>query len=315
MERFGLESYLTLEHDCGVPTADHSQEAGFTVAAVARRIGVAPGTLRTWSRRYGIGPTGHSEGEHRKYSEEDLARLIYMRKLIISGVSPLDASRKALEHKGRANLDDVALQIERDHELVEQLYRAARGLNSELLETGIRDHLERNGIEATWHALLVPLLFLVGDEWKKNGTGVEVEHLLSEVIFRILNSKITAADSTSSARPVLIASIGDETHCLAITALAAALSERGIPVQFLGARTPKAAINEVVRRSAPAAIFLWAQLRKHADASFITDLPSVRPKPKVIVGGPGWGAKDHAQLHRAEDLTAACTDIERAVGL
>ncbi len=298
-----------------MPRNDGGPAAGFTVAAVARRIGVAPGTLRTWSRRYGIGPTDHSEGEHRKYSEEDLARLIYMRKLIISGVSPLDASRKALEHSGRAFLNEVELQMVRDDELVEQLYRAARGLDCELLESGIRTHLEKNSIESTWHGLLVPLLVLVGDEWKKSGAGIEVERLLSEVILRIFNSKISSVDATSGTRPVLIASIGDETHSLAITALAAALSERGIPVQFLGARTPKSAINEVVRRSAPAAIFLWAQLRKHADASFITDLPSVRPKPKVIVGGPGWSAKHHAQFHRAEDLSAACSHIERAVGL
>ena len=28
---------------------------GFSVGAVARRLGVAPSTLRTWNRRYGIG--------------------------------------------------------------------------------------------------------------------------------------------------------------------------------------------------------------------------------------------------------------------
>ena len=27
------------------------------VAAVARRLGVAPATLRTWDRRYGLGPS------------------------------------------------------------------------------------------------------------------------------------------------------------------------------------------------------------------------------------------------------------------
>jgi transposase-like protein len=30
------------------------------VAAAARRVGVAPSTLRTWDRRYGIGPTDHT---------------------------------------------------------------------------------------------------------------------------------------------------------------------------------------------------------------------------------------------------------------
>ncbi len=32
-------------------------EVGLSVAAVARRIGIAPATLRTWDRRYGLGPS------------------------------------------------------------------------------------------------------------------------------------------------------------------------------------------------------------------------------------------------------------------
>ena len=39
-----------------------------TVAAVARRLGVAPATLRTWDRRYGLGPTEHSTGEPVSYT-------------------------------------------------------------------------------------------------------------------------------------------------------------------------------------------------------------------------------------------------------
>ena len=72
--------------------------AKLTVAAVARRLGVAPSTLRTWDRRYGLGPSDHCLGEHRKYSEADLARLFYMHNLVISGVSPADAARLAATH-------------------------------------------------------------------------------------------------------------------------------------------------------------------------------------------------------------------------
>ncbi|MEI7631157.1 MAG: MerR family transcriptional regulator, partial [Actinomycetes bacterium] len=51
------------------------QALGLTVAAVARRLGIAPATLRTWDRRYGLGPAEHQVGAHRRYSAADLARL------------------------------------------------------------------------------------------------------------------------------------------------------------------------------------------------------------------------------------------------
>ena len=74
---------------------DLGPQPGLTVAAVARRLGVAPATLRTWDRRYGLGPSEHQAGSHRRYTAADLARLEHMRRLVIAGVPPADAARDA----------------------------------------------------------------------------------------------------------------------------------------------------------------------------------------------------------------------------
>jgi hypothetical protein len=69
---------------------------GFSVGAVARRLGVAPSTLRTWNRRYGIGARELSPGKHRRYTAEDITRLEHMQKLILRGAAPADAARAAM---------------------------------------------------------------------------------------------------------------------------------------------------------------------------------------------------------------------------
>lgn len=66
-----------------------------TVAAVARRLGIAPSTLRTWDRRYGVGPGGHEPGRHRRYAADDVARLELMQHALLRGVSPVDAAEYA----------------------------------------------------------------------------------------------------------------------------------------------------------------------------------------------------------------------------
>jgi DNA-binding transcriptional MerR regulator/methanogenic corrinoid protein MtbC1 len=66
-----------------------------TVAAVARRLGVAPATLRTWDRRYGLGPSVHAAGSHRRYTPADVACLVVMRRLTLDGVPPADAAQIA----------------------------------------------------------------------------------------------------------------------------------------------------------------------------------------------------------------------------
>jgi transposase-like protein len=71
-----------------------------SVAAVARRLGVAPSTLRTWDRRYGLGPSSHRAGSHRRYGAADLERLVVMRRLTLDGVQPAEAARIAMSGLG-----------------------------------------------------------------------------------------------------------------------------------------------------------------------------------------------------------------------
>jgi DNA-binding transcriptional MerR regulator len=297
--------------------ADAPVEA-LTVAAVARRLGVAPATLRTWDRRYGLGPTDHSSGEHRRYSSGDLARLTLMRKLVISGVSPAQAAQRALAFDGESSAEMISTTLNKEvtvrEELVETLLRAARAYDRSFVEELLRSEMLARGITNTWNEVLVPLLIRIGDEWADTGNGIETEHLVSELIKRLLQECNSNVTSPINARPVLLACIGEEMHSLPLYALAAALSERKIQIQFLGARTPIEAINAIVKRSAPPAIFLWAQMNHNGDQSLLGQLPSIRPAPRILLGGPGWPKKVEKPALLVDDLVEACEEIMRAVG-
>lgn len=67
-------------------------DEGLTAGAVARRLGVAVTTLRTWHQRYGLGPNLHVSGQHRRYTPQDVDRLEVMRRLTTQGVSPAEAA-------------------------------------------------------------------------------------------------------------------------------------------------------------------------------------------------------------------------------
>lgn len=309
---------MSSESQSSLRSVGGSDVAKLSVAAVARRLGVAPGTLRTWDRRYGIGPADHCAGEHRKYSELDLARLRYMHNLVISGVTPLEAANMAKSHQA-SNSGDFKEQIltlvgSVDGELVKVLFRAAEVLDRTGLEVALRGQVAQHGVAATWEDVLVPLLCMVGDEWERTGEGIAAEHMLTDVVKKILTERIVV-ENPINAVPVLLACIGEETHSLAITALAAVLAEANVQVQFLGARTPANAINEVVRKNAPAAIFLWAQLPENASIEAVLGLPIVRPAPRVILGGPGWANRAHEGAFMVANLSEARAEIMNALGL
>jgi hypothetical protein len=87
-----------------------------------------------------------------------------------------------------------------------------------------------------------------------------------------------------------------------------------IECHVMGARTPLEAISTVVTRSAPPAVFLWAQLAKNGDPIFFENIPKVRPAPRVVLGGPGWNRDQCTEVAFAEDLALACSEIKQAIG-
>ncbi len=71
-------------------------QVALSVAGAARGLGVAPATLRSWERRYGLAPSLHTAGGHRRYGPLDLARLSLMTRLVQEGAPPAEAARAAI---------------------------------------------------------------------------------------------------------------------------------------------------------------------------------------------------------------------------
>ena len=290
-------------------------EGHLSVAAVARLLGLAPSTLRTWDRRYGLGASSHEPGSHRRYSPSDVARLMMMRRLIATGVAPNEAAEIAISHEGLLKIEKISYEHASREELVKALYKAACNFDNVFIENEIYKDLAQYGVDSTWSQVMTPLLILVGNHWEKTGKGVDVEHLLTEVLIRILRDCVKVVKQPLNSRPVLLAAVGAELHSLPLHALAAALAERRIETHFLGSLTPLDAIAAMVKKSAPPAVFLWAQLQENALPEFFRELPTVRPAPRIVLGGPGWDRKECSGVAIVDDIRQACLEIERAVGL
>jgi MerR family transcriptional regulator, light-induced transcriptional regulator len=322
----------------GADLAPEPPEARLTVAAVARRLGVAPATLRTWDRRYGLGPTLHSAGAHRRYSRSDIARLEAMRRLVLDGVPPADAARLAVEQvpqprddssapppgpSGRLGPVDGArpggpggrvLALPGGTADTRGLARAAMALDSASIRTALERSLAEHGVIPTWTELVCPVLTAVGERWAATGEGVEVEHLLAETAGSVLRA-VTAAPEPRNGRPVLLACAPDEQHSLPLAALGAALAEQGIGVRLLGGGMPPAALGAAVRRTGPAALVVWSHAGGTADVRVLDALPVLRPPVAVLAGGVGWmGRRLPARVTYVSDLFSAVAQVARAVG-
>jgi MerR family transcriptional regulator, light-induced transcriptional regulator len=312
-------------------------DAPLTVAAVARRLGVAPTTLRTWDRRYGLGPSTHEAGTHRRYGATDLARLQTMRRLTLEGVPAAEAARLAMAGGqgdpgsepgtgGRAVAfrrpgprpattrtgggPAPVVELGRPGDRVRAVLRAAEALDGPTITSTVRDSLDRRGAVPTWDGLVAPVLVELGARWERTGRGVDVEHLASEAVLGALRSyQHRLGQPAHASPPVLLACAEEEQHSLPLHALAASLAERRVATRVLGGRVPQDALAAAIRRTGPTAVFLWSTMPSTGDPRALSALPAVRPAPLVVLGGPGWAVESLplglAGLAVVDELAAA----------
>ncbi|TVT14458.1 MerR family transcriptional regulator [Amycolatopsis acidiphila] len=271
---------------------DRAREAEPTmpVAAVARRLGVAPATLRTWDRRYGLGPSRHTGGKHRRYGAADIRRLELMQRALLRGASTAEAARFALAAPVTDAPAETAqpVRAEPDRSVARRLRGAALAMDAAATQRLLAEAIADAGVLAAWENVIEPVLTAFGAGWHGAHSGVEAEYLLTECVLGALIRATPLLDEPRNSRPVLLSGVPDERVNLPLYALAACLAERGIAAQLFGTPPPAEVLAVAVRRSAPAAVVLRAQRSTVADGRLFPRVSRGRQRSRVFAWGPGW---------------------------
>jgi DNA-binding transcriptional MerR regulator len=262
-----------------------------TAGQVARLLDVPESTLRAWHRRYGVGPAAPRPGAHRRYTEEDVARLLRMRDLIRAGALPSDAARRLAD--GTDARPPAAV--------LPELLAAAADLDNacclRLLERSLAGH----GVVRWWEDLCRPALRAVESRQQSGDECVDQEHVLSWAISATLHR--TAPPTTTAPPAVMLACAEGEYHTLPLEALTAALAERDIPVRMLGAAVPAASLRHAVTATHPAVVVLWSQSPVTASRDAVRALRE--HGARCVLAGPGWSRGRTAGAVHAPTLPAA----------
>jgi len=286
----GIESYSgDVDAFRDDPNSD-ADEPRYTVRVVAERIGVPTATLRSWNQRYGVGPPEHSRGQHRLYSETDIAVVQRMYELIVEGASPRSAARTAVDSVRPARGDTASLLL--------------AAFDFDVFTSGrlLDRHLRHFGVLDTWDVLIRPAFDVIAQRQALGENCIDVEHALSWTVTRSFQRY--PIPSPEEFAPIILACTARETHTLALEALRAALVERGRAALMLGADVPRSALMDAVERKAtPMATLLWSQTQDTADVTTVNDLAM---RAKVSVGGPGWdGVVEQLHAPQMKNLRAA----------
>ncbi len=263
---------------------------GLPISVVAARTGISRATLRAWQTRYGLGPIRRTEGGHRRYSADDIQRLIAVQELMRQGVPTGEAARAVLANSFNPHSQpDELPAIPDSNTQARRLVMAALDLDATAVQRQLRIHLARHGITRTWEELLRPVLHAIGTRWDQQPHCIAAEHLISHIATVALGAVAPAprpgtSTTDASTTRILLSCAPDELHDLPLVALAAALRTTGTHTTLLGARTPVATLGAIVDAQ-PGMIVVVFVVAKYADPTL---LHALRPTAIPIAAGPGW---------------------------
>jgi MerR family transcriptional regulator, light-induced transcriptional regulator len=223
---------------------------GVRVGELARRVGVAPETLRAWERRYGVLRPGRTSGGYRVYGSADERRARRMRELIESGWAAGEAAHAvtaAVEAESAQRTDGAA------HELLSALLR----FDAPGAHAAFDRLLGARSLDAALRDMILPMLRQVGDGWERGEVSVAQEHFATELITGRLRGLGREWGSGLGPRAVLACPSG-ERHDIGLLCCALALDRRGWRITYLGADTPVDALATAVDQLDPEVVVIGA---------------------------------------------------------
>lgn len=256
------------------PSAPH----GLNIAAVAHKTGIAADTLRKWERRYGVLRPNRTNGGQRRYDDNDVARVEWLRDRLAEGFRISEAAA-LLDPAGETAFAST-------DELREALVEAARAADPERLVALVEQAFTLHALEAAIEEIVRPALEQIGSGWVERSGAIAEEHLLTETVRARLERML--ADRRPGLRGKAVLACGpDERHDLGLLALAVLLQADGWLVAYVGADVPLDAVVELAEQIEADALCVSFTLTDSYER-FVADLSDVAvpERLRVVIGGP-----------------------------
>ena len=283
------------------------------IRVVTRRTGVSAAALRAWERRYGAVSPNRTEGGQRLYSDEDIERLVLLRRAVAGGRNISQVAGLSLEELESLVEGDRAMgpagvlelegrdgrSVEESPEspgspgslgLLDQAMKAARAMDPRELERTLTRGAMALGTNTLVDEVMVPLLRRIGLLWALGEMGPATEHMTSNVVRRFLDWVISLQAVDGRAPSMVVGTTSGQVHEFGALLAAVAAATEGWRVMVLGADLPGEDIGEAVLTAGSDAVAISALLPgepRRLEREIRSLRQKLGPQVPILLGGPG----------------------------
>lgn len=259
----------------------------YRIKRVAHLTGINPATLRAWERRYQLLTPRRSPAGYRLYTDEDIAILARIKRLIDEGLS-IGEALDQVRHSATplSPHADAALL----HEVCDEILQALLSMDRPRAQAAW-ERLEPVAPLRRVDEVLMPVLREVGDRWAAGQIGVADEHYATA----FAREKLTAifddlARGLAGGPLAVCAGLPGEHHELGLLSAALHLLDAGCRIIYLGVNVPLEEIGRVAALHR-ANMVCTSVMRPMSADEFAAMADALRaacpPTTEVVIGGGG----------------------------
>ncbi len=226
----------------------------FPMRVVTRMTGLSADVVRVWERRYGAITPARTEGNARRYSSVDIARLTSLRDAIAAGHS-IGAIANLADARLRS-LADPSEPVTQTRAVYEPYLEAMSRLDLPRGEAILTRASQLLGPRDMVLELVLPLLREVGHRWHAGILTVAEEHAVSAQVRGHLATLLRTTTLPAGAPRVMFATPPGHRHEMGALMAAVLASTRGVSPIYLGADVPFDELAAACERSRASLVVL-----------------------------------------------------------
>ncbi|WP_394547820.1 MerR family transcriptional regulator [Priestia aryabhattai] len=265
-----------------------AHEGKYNIKAISNMVGIQPGTLRAWERRYQILNPVRNESGHRLYTEEDLRKLKWLTEKVSGGFTISQAVSLLETESSTVGTFEEEGEVDSPQKIRDELLTMLLSFEEGKAQDLINHAFSLYSVEKVVIDILGSLLVTVGDMWERGQITSAHEHYTTQVL-KTRISMIFYSLPSNGLLPKAIAVCGpNETHEVGLLVFTLFLRRKGFEVIYLGSSIEDKDVELIIKEVDPTFLFMSCTMMENAEKTLNLTNQMIKKFPHLKVGLGGY---------------------------
>jgi methanogenic corrinoid protein MtbC1 len=263
---------------------DLDNQGKYNMKAVSTMVGILPGTLRAWERRYQMVAPVRNEAGHRLYSDNHVRKLKWLTQKVNDGftisqaISLLEQEQKVSARPFNDQAEDRVSQLQRDilHAFLQFDERTVQDLMNEAFTIYTMDKVLID--------ILAPLLLQIGNMWEDGKITTAHEHFSTSILRSRIGAVMHAYPHNGILPKVVAVCAPGEWHELGLLIFTLYMRRKGYEVIYLGSSIKEHDIEVVLETVKPRFLFMSCTMTNNLSSTLELTLSLEKEFSNLVVG-------------------------------